>query len=326
VIPDVSAVELLGGHRLRLRFDDGAEGVVDIAHLVSFTGVYLPLLDMAYFGRVRVEPDLGTICWPNGADIDPVMLYRAATGHEPSTNTQPHPRPSDPASPTMTDALDLRVPISDRAGEVSALLLRPAHARRLLVMGHGAGAGMRHAFMEETALALAARGIATFRYQFPYMERGDSRPDFQPVLRATVRAAVAAARAAAGDLPLLAGGKSMGGRMTSLAAAAETLPGVAGLVFFGFPLHPAGAPGTERARHLADVELPMLFLQGTRDKLAGLDLLRPIVDGLGARAVLRVVDGADHSFEVLKRSGRTHEAVIAELAETTAAWAEERTT
>jgi hypothetical protein len=222
--------------------------------------------------------------------------------------------------------VELRFPVSDRAGGVSALLLRPPDAHRLLVLGHGAGAGMRHAFMEAVAAALAARGIATFRYQFPYAERGDSRPDFQPVLLATVRAAVAAAASAAPGLPLLAGGKSMGGRMTSLAAAAAPLPDVTGLVFFGFPLHPAGDPGTARAEHLPRVTVPMLFLQGTRDKLADLGLLRPVVAGLGARATMRVVDGADHSFAVLKRSGRTHEDVLDELAETTAAWAEGHTT
>jgi predicted alpha/beta-hydrolase family hydrolase len=180
---------------------------------------------------------------------------------------------------------------------------------------------MRHRFMEAIAEALAARGIATFRYQFAYMERRAGRPDPQPVLLATVRSAVAAARDLAPDLPLIAGGKSMGGRMTSLAAAAEALPGVRGLVFFGFPLHPAGSPGTERAAHLERVAAPMLFLQGTRDKLAELDLLRPIVERLGARATLHVIEGADHSFEVPKRSGREAGEVLDELAGTVADWA-----
>jgi hypothetical protein len=217
---------------------------------------------------------------------------------------------------------ELRFEASRSAGEVSGLLLRPPGARGLLALGHGAGAGMRHPFMSAFAGALAARGVATFRYQFAYMERGLGRPDAQPVLLATVRAAVAAARAAAGDLPLLAGGKSMGGRMTSLAAAEAPLDGVRGIVFVGFPLHPAGAPGTSRAEHLACVTVPMLFLQGTRDALAGLDLLAPVVDGLGPRATMHVIEGADHSFAVLKRSGRTNGEVLEELADTTAQWAE----
>jgi predicted alpha/beta-hydrolase family hydrolase len=211
---------------------------------------------------------------------------------------------------------------SRSAGEVSALLMRPEGARRMLVFGHGAGAGMRHRFMEDAALALAARGIATFRYQFPYVEQGSRRIDPQPILLSTVRSAVAAAQAAAGDLPLFAGGKSMGGRMTSLAASKEALDGVKGIAFFGFPLHPAGEPGTQRAEHLAAVSIPMLFLQGTRDKLAALDLLRPIVEGLGPRATLHVIEGADHGFDMLKRSGRTAEDVLEELAQTVAEWAE----
>jgi hypothetical protein len=208
------------------------------------------------------------------------------------------------------------------AGEVSALLELPAGARWLLVLAHGAGAGMRHRFLEAAAAKLAARGIATFRYQFPYMEAGSGRPDRPPKLVATVRAAVAAAAREAPGLPLLAGGKSMGGRMTSTAAAEEPLPGVRGLVFFGFPLHPPGRPGTERAAHLAAVSVPMLFLQGTRDDFAGLDLLRPVLAPLGALATLHVVDGADHSFGVRKASGRTGEEVLDELADAVAAWAD----
>jgi predicted alpha/beta-hydrolase family hydrolase len=206
-------------------------------------------------------------------------------------------------------------------GEVSALLLRPADARSLLVFAHGAGAGMRHRFMAAMSRALAEAGIATFRYQFPYMEGGGRRPDPRPVLLATVRAAVAAAQTAAPDLPLLAGGKSMGGRMTSLAAAEAPLADVRGLVFFGFPLHPAGRPSADRGAHLAEVGVPMLFIQGERDQLADLDLLRPICAGLGACAELHVVPTADHSFHVLKRAGRTDAEVIAELAATTAAFA-----
>ncbi len=206
-------------------------------------------------------------------------------------------------------------------GEVSALLLRPAGARWLLVFAHGAGAGMRHRFMAAMSARLADVGIATFRYQFPYLEAGGRRPDMRATLLATVRAAIAAGQAAAPDLPLLAGGKSMGGRMTSLAAAEAPLAGVRGLVFFGFPLHAAGRPSVERGAHLAEVGVPMLFLQGERDQLADLELLQPICAHLGERARLHVVPTADHSFHVLKRSGRTDDQVIAELAETTAAFA-----
>ncbi len=221
-----------------------------------------------------------------------------------------------------TTTTELRFLASASSGEVSALLERPDAARSILVFGHGAGAGMRHHFMEDAASALAARGVATFRYQFPYVEKGQFRPDPQPILVATVRSAVAAARGAAGDLPMLAGGKSMGGRMTSLAASKEALPGVQGLVFFGFPLHPAGAPSIERAAHLDRVTVPMLFLAGTRDKLADLDLLRPVIDRLGGKATLHVLEGADHSFEVLKRTGRTAADVLVELAQTADTWAQ----
>ncbi|HUF89851.1 MAG TPA: alpha/beta family hydrolase [Gemmatimonadota bacterium] len=213
---------------------------------------------------------------------------------------------------------------SRSAGEVSAVVTRPEDAALLLVLAHGAGAGMTHPFLESLAAALAQQGIASFRYQFPYMERGSRRPDPAPLLQATVRSAVAAAASLAGALPLLAGGKSMGGRMTSRAAADAPLEGVRGLVFFGFPLHPAGKPGTERADHLAEVEAPMLFLQGSRDRLAGLDLLTPVVEGLGSRATLHVVADADHSFHVPVRSGRKDAEVIDELARTTAAWAARR--
>jgi uncharacterized protein len=206
-------------------------------------------------------------------------------------------------------------------GEVSALVVRREAARWLLVLGHGAGAGMRHPFMEAMSRHLAAVGIATMRYQFPYMEAGSRRPDGRAILLATVRAAVGAARAAAPDLPLIAGGKSMGGRMTSLAAAEEPLPGVHGIVFFGFPLHAAGHRSTERADHLERVDLPMLFLQGARDQLAELELLRPVCARLGARATLHVLADADHGFHVPKRSGRTDADVQQELAETVAAWA-----
>jgi predicted alpha/beta-hydrolase family hydrolase len=232
---------------------------------------------------------------------------------------------SDPPSGlSVPPARELRFTASRSRGVVSALLVAPPDAWCLLVLGHGAGAGMRHRFMEAIADRLAARGVATFRYQFPYMEAGSRRPDPRPLLLATVRSAVAAAAGAAPGLPLLAGGKSMGGRMTSQAAAAEPLPGVRGLVFFGFPLHPAGRPGTERGDHLADVGVPMLFLQGTRDALADLELLRPLVAGHGDRATRHVVDGADHGFAVLKRTGRTGDEVLDELPDATAAIARAR--
>jgi predicted alpha/beta-hydrolase family hydrolase len=180
---------------------------------------------------------------------------------------------------------------------------------------------MRHAFMQGIAEELAHRGLATFRYQFPYMEQGGRRPNPRPVLWATVRSAIATAADAAGDLPLLAGGKSMGGRMTSMAAAETELPDVRGIVFLGFPLHPAGKPSTERADHLQAVTVPMLFLQGTRDRLAELELLRPICLGLGPRATLRVIDSADHSFRVPRSSDRSDGEVLREIAESVQGWA-----
>lgn len=209
---------------------------------------------------------------------------------------------------------DIRIRVGGNAAEVSARLLRPAGAAWLYVMAHGAGAGMDHPFLEAIAARLAAGRIATLRYQFPYMESGRRRPDSRSILLATVRSAVAAAAERAPDLRLLAGGKSMGGRMTSQAAASEPLPAVEGLVFLGFPLHPAGKPATDRADHLERVGPPMLFLQGTRDRLADLDLLRPVCARLGGRADLHIVDGADHSFGVLKRSGRGEDEVLEELA------------
>jgi predicted alpha/beta-hydrolase family hydrolase len=214
----------------------------------------------------------------------------------------------------------LRFEAGSGKGDVSALLLRPADARFLYVFGHGAGAGMRHRFMEAASARLAEHGIATLRYQFPYMEADSRRPDSRSTLLATVRAAVACAADAAPDLPLLAGGKSMGGRMTSLAAADAPLPGVRGLVFFGFPLHPASLPSTERAAHLAQVQLPMLFLQGDRDPLADLALLGPICARSPERMTLRVVPTADHSFHVLKRSGRTDDEVLDELVRIVEDW------
>jgi predicted alpha/beta-hydrolase family hydrolase len=210
------------------------------------------------------------------------------------------------------------------AGEVSGLLRVPESATAILVLAHGAGAGMRHPFMASVATALAERDIGTLRYQFPYMEAGRRRPDRPPKARATVRAAVEAARRECAGLPVLAGGKSFGGRMTSQAAAEAPLAGVVGLVFMGFPLHPAGRPGTDRAAHLSSVGVPMLFVQGTRDALADLDLLRPVLGDLGDSARLHVVEGGDHSFKVLKRSGRTEEEVMAEIADAVAGFARMR--
>ena len=207
-------------------------------------------------------------------------------------------------------------------GNVSGLLLAPDNPAALYVLAHGAGAGMRHRFMEGIAGELAGRGVATLRYQFPYMEAGRKRPDRPAVAQATVRAAVAAALSGMPGVPLLAGGKSFGGRMTSQAAAESRLEGVKGLVFLGFPLHAAGKPGTDRAAHLRNVSVPMLFLQGTRDALADLDLLRPVLEGLDT-ARLHVVEGGDHSFAVLKRSGRTEEEVMEELGRVVRDFAEE---
>ena len=217
------------------------------------------------------------------------------------------------------NAQALRIETADKA-TISALLLRPPQARACYVFAHGAGAGMSHASMETIAAGLAARGIATLRYQFPYMEKGSKRPDPPAVAHATVRAAVAEAARCCAKLPLIAGGKSFGGRMTSQAQAIAPLQGVAGLAFFGFPLHPAGKPSSDRARHLADVRIPMLFLQGTRDALAELKLLEPVVKGLGKSATLHLVKEADHSFHVLARSGRNDREVMDEVLDAFAAW------
>ena len=226
-----------------------------------------------------------------------------------------------PDQPEERSGIQLAVPDH---GTTSGVVVRPRKPTAALVLAHGAGAGMEHPFMDAAARRLAAHGIATMRYQFPYMEAGRKRPDRPAVAEATVRAAVDTAARELPDLPLFAGGKSFGGRMTSQAAAASPLPGVRGLIFLGFPLHPAGRPAAERADHLADVSSPMLFLQGTRDRLADLELLRPVVEALGPRATLHVLDGADHSFHVLKRSDRTDDEVLDELAAATAEWISER--
>jgi uncharacterized protein len=203
---------------------------------------------------------------------------------------------------------------------VSGLLQAPPRARACYVLAHGAGAGMEHPFMAMVAAKLARRGIATLRYQFPYIERGTKRPDPPQLTHATVRAAVVEAQRLVPDLPLLAGGKSFGGRMTSQAQAAAPLPGVRGLIFLGFPLHPAGRPSADRAKHLFDVHIPLLFLQGSRDSLAALDELRPVCKALGARATLKVFADADHSFHVPARSGRDDAQVRGEMLDALAAW------
>lgn len=208
----------------------------------------------------------------------------------------------------------------DDTTQVSGLFDQPASVRACFVFAHGAGAGMRHAFMEAVAAGLGERGVATLRYQFPYVERGSRRTDPPAVCHATVRAAVAEAARLAPTLPLIAGGKSFGGRMTSQAQALAPLHGVRGLAFVGFPLHAAKKPSDTRAQHLFDVKIPMLFLQGTRDELADLTLLEPITQQLGARATLKVLKEADHSFHVLARSGRTDAEVRQELLDAMVSW------
>jgi predicted alpha/beta-hydrolase family hydrolase len=213
------------------------------------------------------------------------------------------------------------VDISDgNAIQVSGLLQTPPRARACYVLAHGAGAGMKHPFLAAVAAELATRGIASLRYQFPYMERGAKRPDPPPLAQATVRAAVAAAARSLPDLPLIAGGKSFGGRMTSQAQAKAPLPGVRGLAFLGFPLHPANRPSRDRAEHLFDVHLPMLFLQGTRDALAALDQIEPACEKLGERATLMLFENADHSFHVPARSGRTDAQLRGEILDALASW------
>jgi predicted alpha/beta-hydrolase family hydrolase len=210
------------------------------------------------------------------------------------------------------------VTIAVGEGTVSGLLLKPAKPISLYVLAHGAGAGMAHPFLAQLSAALAERHVATLRYQFPYMERGGRRPDSPGVAQATAAAAVTAAGQLSRGLPLFAGGKSFGGRMTSQAAAHGLIPEVKGLVFVGFPLHPPGAPADTRGDHLADVDIPMLFLQGTRDEFADLSLLRPLIARLGKRATLHLVEGGDHSFKVPASLGRKPAEVMAELADAAA--------
>jgi uncharacterized protein len=217
------------------------------------------------------------------------------------------------------DAQPVSIPI-EGAEPVSGLWQAPTNARALLVLAHGAGAGMTHRAMGAIAAGLNERSVAVLRYQFPYMEKGGKRVDAPPVAHAAVRAAVAEANRRAGALPLFAGGKSFGGRMTSQAQATRPLDGVRGLVFFAFPLHPAGKPSDARAGHLDDVRMPMLFLQGTKDLLADRGLLEGVVSRLGARATLKLIDDADHSFHVPAKSGRKDADVLAEFLDTAAAW------
>jgi len=218
-----------------------------------------------------------------------------------------------------SDAEPVVIAVGDTT-RVSGLLLVPRRARACYVLAHGAGAGMTHPFMAAVATELAERGIATLRYQFPYMEQGGRRPDPPKLAHAAVRAAVAEAARRLPKLPLIAGGKSFGGRMTSQAQAAAPLTGVRGLAFLGFPLHPAGRPSAERAKHLSDVQVPMLFLQGTRDALAALDELKPLCKALGKRATLTLFQDADHSFHVPARTGRKDAQVRSELLDALAKW------
>jgi len=218
---------------------------------------------------------------------------------------------------TKTQELKLDI---ERIGMVSAILVRPKDARACYVLAHGAGADMRHSFMEKVAEGLANRGIATFRFNFPYMEKKLGRPDQPAVAHATIRAAVAEAARLCPGVTLVAGGKSFGGRMTSQAQSKAALPDVKGLAFLGFPLHADKKPSSERAEHLAGIAIPMLFLQGTRDGLADLGYLKPVIAALGAKATLHEVEGGDHSFAVLKKSGRTNDEALTEVLDALAAW------
>lgn len=213
----------------------------------------------------------------------------------------------------------------DGDATVSGLWLAPPNAKAAYVFAHGAGAGMAHKSMTAIAEGLAERCVATLRFNFLYMERGSGRPDSPALAHQAVRAAVAKANELAPKLPLFAGGKSFGGRMTSQAQALDPLPSVRGLIFFGFPLHPAGKPSDERAKHLDDVTIPMIFLQGTNDALATVDLLKPVVKRLGKRATLTLSEHADHSFHVPKKSGRSDAEVLAEILDATASWIADHT-
>lgn len=221
----------------------------------------------------------------------------------------------------MKNIRNIKFTAAESSGEVSGILLVPENPTAVLVFAHGAGAPMNHPFMNKTSAYLFDEGIATMRYNFPYTEKKLKRIDPTPVLIETVRSAIRTAKKYAGNIPLFAGGKSMGGRMTSQAAAAENFPdGVTGIVFFGFPLHPPGKESAGRAEHLFNVKLPMLFLQGTRDKLANPDLLKPVISKIGKKASLHLIDGADHSFHMLKSSGRQDDEVLKEIAAEVRGW------
>jgi len=221
-----------------------------------------------------------------------------------------------------TEILNTSFVATKSSGEVSAIYISPQNAKWLLVFAHGAGAGMHHKFMETASAKLADHRIATFRFNFPYMEKGKRSSDPQPILKKTIRSAVERASELSDGLPIIAGGKSLGGRMTSMAASENPIPNVRGLVFFGFPLHAPGKPSAERADHLKDVRIPILFLQGTRDNLADLKLLKPVCQKLGEKATLYIAEGGDHSFHLPKSAGRSDEEVIDELAKKVSEWSE----
>lgn len=214
----------------------------------------------------------------------------------------------------------IKINVSEKYGDVSGILMLPDEAKCFLLLAHGAGAGMTHSFMERMAQNLADLHIATLRYNFPYTEKNSKRPDPAPVLLQTVKAAYTAAQKYAKGLPVFAGGKSMGGRMTSTAVSKNLLPEVKGIIFFGFPLHAPGQPSNHRAEHLYQVQEPMLFLQGTKDKLADLNLLQPVIDTLKERATLYIVEGADHSFHLPKSAGKNDDDVLKELAGEVKKW------
>ena len=226
---------------------------------------------------------------------------------------------------SAADTREIEIPLGGPVPFVSALITSPAAPKAVYVFAHGAGAGMRHTFMESVSNIFAEHGVATLRFQFPYMQSGRTAPNPPKILKKTIRSAFEAAADDFGTLPIFAGGKSMGGRMTSMAVAESGLDGVAGLVFFGFPLHAAGKPSSERGDHLRRVGVPMFFAQGTRDRLADLNLLKPLLDSLPTDVTLLEIDDGDHSLKVPKRSGRTSEEVLHEVVSSIASWMSVRT-
>ena len=263
-------------------------------------------------GVGKIRKSNGTVWWGEATD-EP-----AREDARPTARAEPLPE-FDFALMSSADPKPVTITVDD-AQRISGLLQAPPEARACYVLAHGAGAGMMHPFLAAVAQGLAERGIATLRYQFPYMEQGSKRPDSPKVAHAAVRAAVLEASRLVPSLPLFAGGKSFGGRMTSQAQAAAPLQSVRGLVFLGFPLHPPGQPSDERARHLDDVRIPMLFLQGTRDEFASLEYLEPLCERLGSRATLKLFPDADHSFHVPARTGRKDSEVRDELLDALAQW------